>query len=137
MFGTILLALDGSPYAQRAADLVRRLAAGGDDIVVLHVTEIMPIHGGTTVELDLDREGLAATRGFARELEQAGVPTKLELVRVFAGHVAKIIVEAARDHGAGVIVLGSRGRGDLSALLLGSVAHQVIHLADRPVLVAR
>ena len=137
MFGTILLALDGSGYSQRAADLVRRLAAGGDDVVVLHVTEIMPIHGGTTVELDLDREGLEAARRFARELERAGVPTKLELVRAFAGHVAKLIVETARDHGAGVIVLGSRGRGDLSALLLGSVAHKVIHLADRPVLIAR
>jgi nucleotide-binding universal stress UspA family protein len=64
------------------------------------------------------------------------VPHKVELVRAFVGDVAKVIVEAARDHGAGVIVLGSRGRGDLSALL-GSVAHQVIHLADRPVLVVR
>jgi nucleotide-binding universal stress UspA family protein len=137
MFGTILVALDGSPYSQRAAELVRRLADGGDDVVVVHVTEIMPIHGGTTVELDLDREGLAAARRFGRELEQAGVPTKVELVRAFAGHVAKIIVELARDHGAGVIVLGSRGRSDLTALLLGSVAHQVIHLADQPVLVAR
>jgi nucleotide-binding universal stress UspA family protein len=137
MFGTILLAIDGSPYAQRAAKLVRRLAAGGDDkVVVLHVTEIMPIHGGTAVELDLDRQGLAAARRLGRELEQAGVPTKVELVRAFAGHVAKIIVEAARDHQAGVIVVGSRGRGDLSALLLGSVAHKVIHLADRPVMVA-
>jgi nucleotide-binding universal stress UspA family protein len=89
------------------------------------------------VELDLDREGLAAARRVGRELEQAGVPTKVELVRAFAGHVAKIIVEVARDHGAGVIVLGCRGRGDLSALLLGSVAHKVIHLADRPVLVVR
>ena len=137
MFGTILLAVDGSPYAQRAAELVRRLAAGGDDVVVLHVTEIMPIHGGTAVELDLDHEGLEVARRFGRELEQAGVPTKVELVRAFAGDVASIIVEAARDHGAGVIVLGSRGRGELSALLLGSVAHKVIHLADRPVLVAR
>jgi nucleotide-binding universal stress UspA family protein len=138
MFGTILLAVDGSPYAQRAAELARRLAAGGgDDVVVLHVTESMPIHGGTTVELDLDREGLEAARRLGRELEQAGVPTKVELVRGFAGHVAKLIVEAARDHGAGVIVVGSRGRGELSALLLGSVAHQVIHLADRPVLVTR
>ena len=137
MFGTILLAVDGSPYAQRAAELVRRLAAGGDDVVVLHVTEIMPIHGGTAVALDLDREGMEVARRFGRELEQAGVPVKVELVRAFAGHVAKIIVEAARDHGAGVIVLGSRGRGDLTALLLGSVAHRVIHLADRPVLVTR
>jgi nucleotide-binding universal stress UspA family protein len=137
MFGTILLAVDGSPYAQRAAELVGRLATDGDKVVVLHVTELMPIHGGTTVELDLDREGLAAARRLGGELEGAGVPAKLELVRVFAGQVAKVIVEVARDHGAGVIVLGSRGRGDLSALLLGSVAHQVIHLADQPVLVAR
>jgi nucleotide-binding universal stress UspA family protein len=135
MFGTILLALDGSPYAQRAAELVRRLADGGGDVVVLHVTEIMPMHGG--INLDWDREGLEAARGLGRELEQGGVPHKVELVRGFVGQVAKIIVEAARDHGAGVIVLGSRGRGDLTALLLGSVAHQVIHLADRPVLVAR
>jgi nucleotide-binding universal stress UspA family protein len=138
MFGTILLAVDGSPDAQRAAELVRRLAAaGGDDVVVLHVTEVMPIHGGTSVELDLDREGLAAARRVGRELEQAGVPAKVELVRAFAGHVAKIIVDAARDHQAGLVVLGCRGRGDLSALLLGSVAHKVIHLADRPVLVVR
>jgi nucleotide-binding universal stress UspA family protein len=135
MFGTILLAVDGSPYSQRAAELVRRLAAGGDDVVVLHVTEVMPMHGG--INIDWDREGLAAARRLGRELEQAGVPHKVELVRGFVGHVAKVIVEAARDYGAGVIVLGSRGRGDLSALLLGSVAHQVIHLADRPVLVAR
>jgi nucleotide-binding universal stress UspA family protein len=137
MFGTILLAIDGSPYAQRAAELVRRLAAGGDDVIVLNITEIMPVRGGTAVELDLDRQGVEAARRFGRELEQAGVPVKVELVRAFAGHVAKIIVEVARDHQAGVIVLGSRGRGDLTALLLGSVAHKVIHLADRPVLVAR
>ena len=54
------------------------------------------------MELDLDREGVEAARRFGRELEQAGVPVKVELVRAFAGHVAKIIVEAAREHGAGV-----------------------------------
>jgi nucleotide-binding universal stress UspA family protein len=39
--------------------------------------------------------------------------------------------------GADVIVMGSRGRGDLAGLVLGSTAHKVIHLADRPVLVVR
>jgi nucleotide-binding universal stress UspA family protein len=33
--------------------------------------------------------------------------------------------------------MGSHGRGDLTALLLGSVAHKVVHLADRPVLIVR
>jgi nucleotide-binding universal stress UspA family protein len=137
MLGTILLAVDGSPYAERAAELVRQLADRGDNVVVLHVTEIMPVHGGTTVDLDQDREGMEAARRFNRELEQAGISTKLELVRAFAGHVAKIIVETAHEHEAGMIVMGSRGRGDLTALLLGSVAHKVIHLADGPVLIAR
>jgi nucleotide-binding universal stress UspA family protein len=137
MFGTILLAVDGSPYAERAAELTQRLAADGDEVVVLHVTEIMPIHGGVSVDVNLDVEGIEAAHRLGRDFEQAGVPTKVELIRTMAGQVAKIIVEVARDHAAGVIVLGSRGRGDLTALLLGSVAHKVIHLADRPVLVAR
>jgi nucleotide-binding universal stress UspA family protein len=137
MFGTILLAIDGSPYAERAAELTQRLATDGDEVVVLHVTEVMPIHGGVSVDVNLDVEGIEAAHRLGRDLEQAGVPTKVELIRTMAGQVAKIIVEVARDHGAGVIVLGSRGRGDLTALLLGSVAHKVIHLADRPVLVAR
>jgi nucleotide-binding universal stress UspA family protein len=46
-------------------------------------------------------------------------------------------VNDAQEHGAGVIVMGSRGRGDLAGLVLGSTAHKVIHLADRPVLIVR
>jgi nucleotide-binding universal stress UspA family protein len=65
------------------------------------------------------------------------VPVKVPQERGFPAEVARRIVEAAREHQAGVIVMGSQGRGDLTALLLGSVAHKVIHLADRPVLVAR
>ena len=33
--------------------------------------------------------------------------------------------------------MGSRGRGDLTGLVLGSTAHKVIHMSDRPVLVIR
>lgn len=138
MFGTMLLAVDGSPHAERAAQLVRRLAAAADDeVVVLHVIEVMPMRGGVDRELDHDREAVGAARRYGRELEQAGVPVKVELVRALAGRVARLIVESAREYQADVIVMGSHGRGDLAALLLGSVAHKVVHLADCPVLIVR
>ena len=46
-------------------------------------------------------------------------------------------LEDAKSLDVGVIMMGSRGRGDLAGLVLGSTAHKVIHLADRPVLVVR
>jgi nucleotide-binding universal stress UspA family protein len=110
MFGTMLLAVDGSPPADRAAEVVRRLAgAGGDEAVVLHVTEIMAMRGGVTVELYQDRDGRAAAKPHGSELERAGVLVKVELVRTLAGRVAPILVEAARECQAGVIVMGSHG----------------------------
>jgi nucleotide-binding universal stress UspA family protein len=134
----MLLAVDGSPHAERAAELTRRLAGeSGDSVVVLHVTEVMPIRGGVDVDLNQDREATEAADHHGRELELAGVPVKVELVRALAGRVARSIVESARAHEAGVIVMGSHGHGDLVALLLGSVAHKVVHLADRPVLIVR
>jgi nucleotide-binding universal stress UspA family protein len=131
------LAVDGSPHAERAAELARRLAGDGDEVVVLNVVEVMPIRGGPAVEVDQDRKGVQAAKRYGKQLELAGMTVKVELVRAFPGEVARHIVEAAQQHQAGVIVVGSHGRGDLTALLLGSVAHKVIHLADRPVLVAR
>ncbi|HUA31879.1 MAG TPA: universal stress protein [Streptosporangiaceae bacterium] len=46
-------------------------------------------------------------------------------------------MDDAKNLDVSVIVMGSRGRGDLAGLVLGSTAHKVIHLADRPVLVVR
>jgi nucleotide-binding universal stress UspA family protein len=47
------------------------------------------------------------------------------------------VVDAATDHNSEVVVMGSRGLSDLQGILLGSVAHKVIQLAETPVLVAR
>jgi nucleotide-binding universal stress UspA family protein len=50
------------------------------------------------------------------------------------GPPAEAIIAAARACDADEIVIGSRGFGRLRAAL-GSVSHEVVHLADRPVLV--
>jgi nucleotide-binding universal stress UspA family protein len=50
------------------------------------------------------------------------------------GHV---ICKEAEEYGADLIVVGCRGLGRTSSLLLGSVSQHVLHLSDKPVLVVR
>jgi len=65
------------------------------------------------------------------------------LVAVDHSEISDRAVLAARDLAllskgdADVIVMGSRGRSDLAGFILGSTAHKVIHLTDRPVLIVR
>ncbi len=66
-----------------------------------------------------------------------GVNAHGEVRNTLFGYAGREIVDDAIEHGVDVIVMGSRGRGDLAGLILGSTAHKVIHLADRPVLVVR
>jgi nucleotide-binding universal stress UspA family protein len=138
MFGTILLAVDGSDHSEHAAATATKLAtATGDKVVVVHVTEFMVGRAAGPVELDGDRQAIERAKQQAKELEAAGVSASVELSHAPVGHVAKVVVDAAEKYGAGVIVMGSRGRTDLAALVLGSVAHKVLHLSDRPVLIIR
>jgi nucleotide-binding universal stress UspA family protein len=53
--------------------------------------------------------------------------------RALRGPVAQTLVDAARELGCGMIVLGSKGRTALKDLLIGSVAQRVAALADVPV----
>jgi nucleotide-binding universal stress UspA family protein len=70
----------------------------------------------------------------ASQLEAIGIPATSH---VRAGDPAQEILAAARDHGADLVVAGTRGRGALERLLLGSVARKVLQHADASVLVVR
>jgi nucleotide-binding universal stress UspA family protein len=140
MFRTILLAVDGSKYSEKAAELAKHLATvGNEEVVVAHVTELLPARFQTNPGLDYeaDTEAIELAKGYVAELEAAGIRARAELRSSQYGGVARILTNLAEDLDAGLIVMGSHGRGDLTALLLGSVAHKVLHLSQRPVLIAR
>ncbi len=57
--------------------------------------------------------------------------------RIDVGDYADCITKAARDVGADLIVIGSRGLGTVGELLLGSVSRKILHLAKDSVLVVK
>jgi len=138
MYDRLLLAVDNSDAAGPVIDVARELASLSDgEVWVLHVREkeVMPRGGFFTIEAGAQAQSVVERA--AKELDDAGIKAHYELRHAIYGQAADEIVAAARAHDAGVIVMGSRGRSDLTALMLGSTAHKVIHLSDRPVLVVR
>lgn len=139
MYEKILVAIDQSPVAEQVLAAARALAQlSGGEVRVLHLREreIMGGRGGV-LGYEAGEEARATADRAVRALAQDGIKASGEARNTPFGHAAREIVGEARDFGAGVIVVGSRGHGDLVGLVLGSTAHKVIHLADRPVLVVR
>jgi nucleotide-binding universal stress UspA family protein len=146
----IMVAVDGSEHADRAVDMAADLALRYRvPLSVLHVrtrlgTGQIPVGLAGYERLEhmyLTEEGLlegAATRiaeNAAGKARRAGVQTVETIVET--GDPASTIVHAAEASGSDLIVLGSRGLGELGGLLLGSVSHKVGHLAHCPVLTVR
>lgn len=74
-------------------------------------------------------------RSKAREkLDVAGIQYAFH---IGVGDPAQVIVQYAEDQRCEEIIVGSRGMGTVSNLVLGSVASKVIHLAKVPVLIAK
>ncbi len=138
MYERVLVAIDHSEVAERALAAARDLALlSKGEVWVLHLREreVIAQMGDVPSESATDAESPVAAA--VEALTKAGVNAHGEVRNTTFGHAAREIMEDAKEHDVGVIVMGTRGRSDLGGLLVGSTAHKVIHLADRPVLVVR
>ncbi|MBI4261155.1 MAG: universal stress protein [Actinobacteria bacterium] len=137
MFERILLPVDGSEPSERAAGLAGDAAARlGSEILVLHVIEHGYRWNGTT-EASTPGEAMDIVDRYVRRLKDRGLSARGMSVDVRSGRVAATVMEVSRDFAADVIVMGSRGLTDIGGLVMGSVTHKVLHLAEIPVLVVR
>ena len=139
MYEKILVAVDHSEITPRVLDAARGLAAlSQGEVWVIHLREreMMGKTGLMTSSESAEESG-ADVRKTVEALTKAGVKAHGVVRDALYGHAAREIVSEAAERGADVIVMGSRGRGDLAGLVLGSTAHKVIHLADRQVMVVR
>ncbi len=154
----VLIATDGSQQALAAAKLVPQwlnpsaisrvtvlaVAAAADPASLYLGYDLDPMGGAGASALamadweklaaDVKRAGEVAARRTTAVLE--GLPVPVETV-VRQGAPANEILQAAEELRADLIVMGSRGWGQLKAMLLGSVSEHVLHHATCPVLIAR
>ena len=138
MYERVLVAVDHSEVAQRALDAAKDLALlSKGEVWVLHLREREVIAQMGDVPSESGAEAKSPVSAAVEALTKAGVTAHGEVRDTTFGHAAREIMEDAKEHDVGVIVMGTRGRSDLTGLVLGSTAHKVIHLADRPVLVVR
>jgi len=142
MVETILVPTDGSDHANKAVAFAGDIAPKyGAAIILLHVLSD-PGSGRVPIEIR-ELAGLENIRITEHDIRQAGAnellhtaedqarkhgAAKIEQV-IEEGDPTRRILACAKARGADLIVMGSRGLGDLQGLLLGSVSHKVGHLA--------
>jgi len=135
--GRILFATDFSDVAEGAWLTARSLAAVFEaELIVEHAIPPLPMHGDAPPEI-ISRywaeARVEAERGLARLGVEAG---RLKLrTRLEEGRIADRILRAAAEERADLIVMGTAGRTGVRRVLLGSVAAEVVRLAQCPVVI--
>jgi nucleotide-binding universal stress UspA family protein len=144
-YSSIVVGTDGSPTAQRAVEQAGALA-GADGARLVIVTAYAPGEGPASEvgpdDVPSDIRHTLTDRVQAEELAESGraaakaAGVAKVVVQALPGDPAHVLLEAARDFDADLIVVGSRGLTSHAHFILGSVAASVSHHAPCDVLVA-
>ena len=147
MINKLLIALDGSNHSLKAVDYASEIAAAlKAKVIILYVVKayelpegireyaVLEHIPGTNMEILKKVAGdlVSNTEKRAREKGVEDIVGEVE-----EGPVARTIIARALHHDVDMIVVGSRGLGNIEATLRGGVSHRVELLAKCPVLTVR
>jgi nucleotide-binding universal stress UspA family protein len=135
----IVVGVDGSGHSQRALEwAIKEAALRHTSLTVLTVDQAVAGFWGGTLHYAQDETRTEKAREAAQaetDKTLGSLPDHPEAVTVKAVHglPAEVLINEGAD--ADMIVLGSRGGGGFSRMVMGSVASQVVHHAHCPVVV--
>jgi len=139
MFKRILLAVDGSDNAVRAAKVAADLArCMKSDLRFLAVYEPIPsLLGEPYMQIAINAQLDVTQVVLQNAVIAAGdVPNEIH-TEMIEGNPAETIIKVAKIRKNDLIVMGSRGLGRLAGLVLGSTSQKVVSHAPCPVLIVR
>ncbi len=139
MFDHILLAVDGSDHSLKAAKVAGDLArlSGGTLHVVTAYDELPHYLGEPNLSKAIAERTNNAEKILLAAVEEVGeIPGECDS-NYLEGSPAETILRDAEIHNADVIIMGTRGRGEMRSLLLGSQSHKVLSEASCPVMLVR
>lgn len=145
MISKILIAVDGSKHSLKGVECGAEIAAATNaEVILLNVVKKMAIPEGLRefakaehiygMDIDLLKRGAQFTLDKAMDATRRAGVKKVE-IEVEEGPIARTIVARAQHHRVNMIVVGSRGMGDIEGALRGGVSSRVGILAKCPVLV--
>lgn len=134
----ILVAIDGSEPSAHAARLALDIATKNQgELTLVHVVPQVlipaevPFAAGQLAE-EAVKSGEFLLEQAAKEL---GSPGARRIC--LTGSAAERITELAETEGFDLIVVGSKGRGAVSRMLVGSTTDRLVHISKKPILVVR
>ncbi|MGE8489083.1 MAG: universal stress protein [Paraburkholderia nemoris] len=142
MYTRILVAVDGSSTSRRAFEAALALAkASGAVVQPFYVVENTPLYfeapgyDPSVLRNRLVEEGKELGAEFAKAMAEQGVKGDLVVSEASTiDDVSVVVLKAAADFNADLLVMGTHGRRGFQRLILGSVAERCVRQASLPVL---
>jgi nucleotide-binding universal stress UspA family protein len=140
MFENILLAVDGSEHAMKAAHVASSLAnaMSSQTLRIVVAYDTIPVHIGDPYMQNALNARISETEEILQRAVQVVWAVSAQIyTEMIEGNPAETIIEVARNRNTDVIIMGARGLGKLAGLPLGSTSQKVLSLAPCPVLIVR
>lgn len=134
---TVVAGVDNSPVSERVvARAIDQAMWRGSAVHLVHVSYAPMIHADVPIDWTEVREAQRAQVWSQLETVIAGADVPIEKIDL-DGYPPDRLVGYANEIEAGLLVVGTRGHGELASLILGSTSHRAIHLSGCDVLVVK
>ncbi len=138
MFATIVVGVDGTERSEYAAHVAADIAQKYDaTLILVYAYDPVPRYLGTSLYEEAVARAIAHGEEVLEQTTSRLPPSVQAEQELLEGPPAAAILRVVEARRADLVVIGSRGLGEIAALALGSVGHKLIQQSPVPVLIVK